>query len=82
MNDGFCHVDFKVTGEDRGCFYEETARCLIYLHHHESLSDLYKTIQHEILHFCLDKFGEVDGMDDEQEEKLIFHMAWAEEILA
>jgi hypothetical protein len=81
MDHTFCHVDFKITGDDRGCYYDETARCLIYLHHHESLSDLYMTIQHEILHFCLDKFG-VDEMDDEQEEKLIFHMAWAEEILA
>jgi hypothetical protein len=39
------------------------------------------TIQHEIIHFCLAKNGETDDMDEVQEEKLIFHMAWAEEIL-
>ena len=39
------------------------------------------TVQHEIIHFCLAKLDESDDMDEEQEEKLIFHMAWAEEIL-
>lgn len=70
-------VDFKLGGENRGMFYSETNRCLIYLHQHESIEDIYKTIQHELIHFCLEKNGESDDMDEEQEEKLIFHMAWA-----
>jgi hypothetical protein len=39
------------------------------------------TVQHEVIHFCLTKLDESDAMDEIQEEKLIFHMAWAEEIL-
>jgi hypothetical protein len=39
------------------------------------------TVQHEIIHFCLAKLNESDEMDEVQEESLIFHMAWAEEIL-
>ena len=77
-----CLCDFKIVGDDRGCYYEETDRCLIYLHNHESMEDLFKTIQHELLHFCISKLEEADDMDEEQEEKLIFHIAWAEEILA
>ena len=61
-----CICDFKIVGEDRGCYYDETDRCLIYLHHHESLSDLYMTVQHEIIHFCLAKIEESDDMDEIQ----------------
>lgn len=71
-------VDFKIGGENRGMFYSETSRCLIYLPHHESIEDIYKTIQHEVIHFILDKNEESDDMDEEQEEKLIFSMAWAD----
>jgi len=71
-------VDFKIGGENRGMFYSETNRCLIYLHQHESIEDIYKTIQHELIHFALEKMDESDDMDEEQEEKLIFHMAWAD----
>lgn len=71
-------VDFKLGGENRGMFYSETNRCLIYLHQHESIEDIYKTIQHELIHFALEKMDESDDMDEEQEEKLIFHMAWAD----
>ena len=39
------------------------------------------TVQHEIIHFCLAKIEESDSMDEDQEEKLIFRMAWAEETL-
>ena len=70
-------VDFKIGGENRGMFYSETSRCLIYLHQHESIEDIYMTIQHELIHFVLEKSGESDDMDEEQEEKLIFQMAWA-----
>ena len=70
-------VDFKVGGENRGMFYSETNRCLIYLHQHESIEDIYKTIEHELIHYVLEKNGETDDMDEEQEERLIFNMAWA-----
>ena len=80
-NPAFCTVDFRTYGEDCGIYYEESGRCLIYLSQHETLADVYKTIQHEVIHFCISKLKEADDMDEDQEEKLIFLMAWAEEAL-
>ena len=72
-------VDFRVKHDDnRGIYYSETARCVIYLPNHETLEDIYKTITHELIHFCLDKHHETDNMDEEMEERLIFCMQWAE----
>ena len=76
-----CKTDFRVYGDNRGIFYGETNRCLIYLSNHETLSDLMSTIQHEVVHHCLDKLGENEAMDEDQEEKCIFFMAWADEAL-
>jgi hypothetical protein len=70
-------VDLRIYGDDRGCYYSETKRCIINLNNHESLSDVYKTIQHEVIHFCIDDMGENSTMDEDQEEKLIFNMQWA-----
>ena len=75
-----CTVDFKIGGENRGLFYEETGRCLIYVNNHENLEDLYKTNTHEVLHHCIEKFGV--QIDEEQEEKLIFNIQWAEYSIA
>ena len=77
-NPDFCTVDFRTYGEDRGIYYEESGRCLIYLSQQESLGDIFKTIQHEVIHFCVSKLDEADDIDEDQEEKLIFFMAWAE----
>jgi len=71
-----CIVDFRIAGENRGIFYNETNRCLIYLSNHENLEDIYKTNTHEILHYCIDEIGV--QIDEEQEEKLIFNIQWAE----
>ena len=71
-------TDFKVRySEDRGVYFTETDRALIYLPMHESLDDIYKTINHETYHYC---FSEIEGltMDEDQEERLIFQLAWAE----
>ena len=54
-------------------------RINIFLSSHESVDDLFKTIQHELVHHCIDLCDE--DMDEDQEEKLIFLMAWAEEAL-
>ena len=70
-------VDFKVRNTDeRGIYYEETERAIVYLPMHESLDDLYKTINHEVYHHC---FGQISDlhMDEDQEERLIFQIAWA-----
>jgi len=75
-------VDLKCCRDDnRGVFYEESERCLIYLPMHETLEDVYKTITHEVIHWCLsDKCGVQfdETLDELQEESIIFNMQWAE----
>ncbi len=45
---------------------------------HETLEDVIKTINHEVYHHCLEESGESDKMDEEQEEKVIFFLQWAD----
>jgi hypothetical protein len=72
-----CTVEFKLyRDENRGIYYDETNRCLIYLPMHETIEDVYKTISHEVFHYCLEASGV--QLDEEQEEKLIFNIQWAE----
>jgi hypothetical protein len=72
--------DFRVYGTDRGNYFSETDRIIIFLSPHETLDDLLSTITHEYIHFCINESGEI--MDDDQEERLICIMSWAEEYLA
>ena len=76
------HVDFRThgrtLGDDRGVFYEATNRALVMLSNHECLEDIFSTIEHESIHFCL---REDEDIDEEQEEELVFRMAWACESL-
>jgi hypothetical protein len=73
-------VDFRVKHDDnRGIYFSETERANIYLPNHETLEDIYKTVNHETFHYCFDKAEETDNMDEEMEERLIFCMQWAEE---
>ena len=54
-------IDLRINGYDddnRGIYYSETKRCLIYLPNHETIEDIYKTINHELIHYCLDEAGE------------------------
>ena len=62
-------------GEERGIYYSETHRAIIYLNNHESLDDIYCTIQHEVIHHIV---RNMENIDELQEESLIFRMAWAE----
>ena len=72
-------VDFKIKyADNRGVYFAETKRALIYLPMHESIEDLYKTINHEVYHHCFEENGEADKMDEEMEEDLIFKLSWAE----
>lgn len=76
-------VDFKIEkNELRGVYYSETDRCLIFLPMHETIEDVYKTITHEVFHYCFEKHDETDSMDEDQEERLIYNLQWAEETLA
>ncbi len=73
------NVDLRVFGDDRGNYFHETERIIVYLKNHESLDDLYKTIQHELIHHAIAKCNIT--IDEDQEERAIFAMAWAEEYL-
>ena len=75
-------VDLKVRdSENRGIYYSETDRCLIFLTNHETIEDIYKTIDHEVYHACFEKADETEDIDEEMEERMIFCMQWAPEIL-
>ena len=70
-------VDMRVRNSDeRGIYYEETERAIVYLPMHESIDDIYKTINHEVYHHCFALWDEVI-MDEDQEERVIFQLAWA-----
>ena len=45
--------DFRVWGGDRGNYFPETDRIIIFLNQHETLDDLLSTITHEYIHFCI-----------------------------
>ena len=48
---------------------------------HETLEDVFKTMTHEVIHWCLsDKCGVQfdETLDELQEESIIFNMQWAE----
>jgi len=74
-----CSVDFKIQHNDnRGMYFEETNRCIVYLPMHETMEDVIKTINHEIFHHCFTQLEEAESMDEEMEECLIFNLQWAE----
>ncbi len=77
------HVDFRThsrtLSDDRGVFYEATNRAIIILQNHECLEDIFATIEHESIHFCLRE--DTESIDAEQEEEITFRMAWACESL-
>ena len=75
-------VDFRVKhGDNRGIYYSETGRALIFLPMHESIDDIIKTINHEVYHHCFETNGEGEKMDEEMEEDLIYSFSWAEHSL-
>lgn len=63
-------------GDNRGIYYEESHRTIIYVRQHETLPDLYKTIVHETIHHCIEQLEET--LDEEQEENAIYWMQWAD----
>ena len=69
-------MDLKVHGcDERGIFYPDSGRIIIYLNNHETLDDIESTITHELIHKCINSF-DID-IDEDQEEALIYNMAWA-----
>ena len=78
-------MDFRVNdhrdSKEHGVtLFEGKGRIIIYLQHHENLTDIYSTIQHESIHWCLEKYHHVD-IDEYQEHDLIFSVMWAEDYI-
>ena len=75
--DSQLNSEFKTFGiEERGCYYE-SGRAIVYLNNHETLDDVLATITHEVLHYCFRKLD----LDEDQEERLIFCVQWADQSL-
>ena len=64
--------------DNRGMYYENTRRVLIYLPQHENIEDIYKTLAHEVFHHCFSIMDEDENMDESSEEALIFNLQWAD----
>lgn len=78
MKDSCVTISYRIEGDDnKGIYYHDTQRVLIYLNKHEGLVDIYKTINHELIHHCINICDE--DLNDDQEERIIFLMSWAEE---
>jgi hypothetical protein len=80
-------MDFKVY--DNRCSKESGVtlfkgdrpnRIIIFPHHHESLEDIYKTITHEVIHYCLAKYKH-EELDEYEEHDLIFTHQWIDEYI-
>ena len=67
------------SSENRGLYFEDTQRAIIYVRQHETLHDLYKTISHETLHHCFKELEleDKDILDDDMEEKTITWLQWS-----
>tara|TARA_R100000406_G_scaffold23834_1_gene15218 strand:- start:57 stop:287 length:231 start_codon:yes stop_codon:yes gene_type:complete len=68
--------DFRIYGDANGEYYPSTERIVIYLNNHETYEDILSTITHEYLHHCITSTGEI--IDDQQEERIIFIISWAD----
>ena len=67
-------VNMEILGHgERGIYYPESKRIVIYLDRHECFEDILSTIQHELIHAAI----EDQNLDEDQEEKLIYAMSWA-----
>ena len=67
------------SGENRGLYFEDTQRAIIYVRQHETLPDLYKTMTHEALHNCFKEL-ELEGndtLDEDMEERTISWLQWS-----
>jgi hypothetical protein len=67
-------VNMEILGHgERGIYYPESKRIVIYLDRHECFEDILSTIQHELIHVAI----EDQNLDEDQEEKLIYALSWA-----
>jgi len=67
------------SSENRGLYFEDTQRAIIYVRQHETLPDLYKTMVHETFHHCFKEL-ELEGndmFDEDTEERAIIWLQWS-----
>ena len=77
---GMVKMEFKTYGcDERGMYYPDSGRIIIYLSNHETIEDVYKTITHELIHNGIHKADE--DFDEDLEERLIYCMQWADEYI-
>ena len=70
-------VSMEILGHgERGIYYPESKRIIIYLDRHECFEDILSTIQHELIHYAIDELNIT--LDEDQEEKMIYALSWAE----
>lgn len=78
-------INFKVTdhrdSKERGVTLRDgKGRVFIYLQHHETLEDIYATITHELIHYCIWNEDMVE-IDDYEEHDMIFKVLWIDEYI-
>ena len=72
--------DHRCSKENGVTLFEGKGRIIIYLQHHENIEDIYSTINHELIHWCIGKYKHVD-IDEYQEHDLIFVAQWIDEYI-
>jgi uncharacterized protein YjaZ len=79
------YMDFRLhddrdSKEHGVTLFEGKGRILVYLNHHENIEDIYSTIQHECIHWCIGRYNHAE-IDDYQEHDLIFRIMWANDYI-
>lgn len=82
MNDNPPSIIFSYISEDSefGEYFETTNIVRVYLPRHESIPQIFDTLEHEVLHKCIGGIME-DEIDIHQEHRMIFQTLWAKELL-
>jgi len=75
------HQDFKITSiyaNNRGIYYPETKRSIVFLAPHENVEDIISTAVHETIHSVIDDIDTEGELDEDIEHDIISKMIWAE----
>ncbi len=78
------HQDFKITSiydNNRGIYYPETKRSIVYLAPHENIEDIISTCVHETIHSIIDDIDTEGELDEDIEHDIIRKMMWATEAI-
>ncbi len=73
--------DFKTSSiydNNRGIYYPETKRSIIFLAPHENVEDIISTAVHETIHSVIDDIDTNGELDEDIEHDIIRKIMWAE----